>query len=81
MGELIPNIAIVGVFAERDVPCTADWVRHLFRTDRPEFVSEADVDVVEEPGTVRAVMLIGVERLHDILIGSVPVFGDRRQES
>ncbi len=52
-----------------------------FEMDRPEFVSEAQVDVVEEPGAVRAEVLVRIERLHDVLLASLPVLGGRGQES
>jgi hypothetical protein len=49
--------------------------------DRSELVSEAQVDVVEEPGAVRAKVLVRIERLHDILFASLPVLGGCWQKS
>jgi nucleoid DNA-binding protein len=46
---------------------------------RPEPVSEAQVDVVEEPGAVRSVVPVRIERLHDVLFASLPVLGGRGQ--
>lgn len=84
MAELVvhpPGIALLKVPAEGDVPCAADWVLHPFRADRREFVSEAEVDVVAEPGCVRTVVLARIERLHDVLFASLPVLGVRGQVS
>ena len=52
----LPGIVLIKVSAEGDVPRAADWVLHPFRADRPEFVSETKVNVVEEPGGVRTVV-------------------------
>jgi len=49
--------------------------------DGSELVREAQVDVVQESGLVRTVMLRRVECLDDILLASFPVLGRKRQIS
>jgi hypothetical protein len=46
---------------------------------RPKLISEAQVDVVEEAGAVRSVVLARIECLDDVLFASLPVLGDRGQ--
>ena len=82
MTELVahlPGIALINVSPEGNVPCAADRILHPFRTDRPELVCQTQIDVVEEPGAVRPVMLARVERLYDVLFASLPVLGGRGQ--
>ncbi|MGA8152714.1 MAG: hypothetical protein WB952_17315 [Terriglobales bacterium] len=82
MAELIADLMAIRFLemgGQGQVAGAADWVLHPFRTDRPEFVSEAKVDVVEEPGTARTIVLVGVKCLHDVLLASLTVLGDRGQ--
>ena len=84
MAELIPDLIAIRFLpmgGQGQVAGSAQRILHPFRVDRPEFVSEAQVDVVEEPGAVRPVVLVRIERLHDVLFASLPVLGDRGQVS
>jgi hypothetical protein len=45
----------------------------------PEFVPEAQIDVVQEPTQIRAIVLARVEGLHDVLLASFAVLGRGRQ--
>jgi hypothetical protein len=42
---------------------------------RPKLVRQSQVDVVEEPGAARSVVLVRIESLHDVLLASLPVLG------
>jgi len=44
-----------------------------------ELVREAQVDVVQESGLVRTVVLRRIECLNDILLADLPVLGPERQ--
>ncbi len=60
---------------QRQVPCAA---QRIFRADRlhcSELVREAQVDVVQEPTQVRAVVPGRIEGLHNVLFTSLPVLG------
>jgi hypothetical protein len=84
MAKFIPNLIAI-YFVEMDgqgqVAGATQWVLYPFQMDRSELVSEAQVDVVEEPGAVRAKVLVRIERLHDILFASLPVLGGCGQKS
>ena len=45
----------------------------------PKPVSQTQVDVVEESGAVRSVVLVGIESLHDIPLSGLPVLRNRRK--
>ncbi len=81
MAELVSDPIAIRFFPMRgqgQVAGAAQRVLHPLRADRPKFVSEAKVDVVEEPGGARPVMLVRVERLHDVLLARLAVLGNRR---
>ncbi|MFZ0359592.1 MAG: hypothetical protein WAL58_04090, partial [Terriglobales bacterium] len=82
MAELVTDLIAIRFLPMRgqgQVAGSTQRILHPFRVNRPKFVSEAQVDVVEEPGAVRAEMLVRIERLHDVLLASLPVLGGRGQ--
>jgi hypothetical protein len=84
MAELVADliaIRFVEMGAQGQVAGTTQGVFHPFRVDRPKFVSETKVDVVEEPGTIRSVVLVRIERLNDVLLASLTVLRRRGQET
>jgi hypothetical protein len=84
MAELVSDliaIRFLPMSAQGQVAGATQRVFQPFRVDRPKFVSEAQVDVVEEPSAVRSVVLVRIERLHDVLLASLTVLGRRGQET
>jgi nucleoid DNA-binding protein len=69
---LICSIPMVG---QGQVAGATQWILRPFQIDCSELVPEAQVDVVEEAGAVRAKVLVRIERLHDILLASLTVLG------
>jgi hypothetical protein len=84
MAELVPDliaIRFVEMGAQGQVAGTTQGIFHPFRIDRPKFVPEAEVNVVLKPGLVRPVVLVRIERLHDVFLASLTVLGRRGQEA
>jgi hypothetical protein len=84
MAELVSYliaISFIDVGGQGQVAGATQGIFHPFRVDRPKFVSEAQVDVVKEPSVVRSVVLVRIERLHDVLLASMTVLGRRGQET
>jgi hypothetical protein len=72
----IPCISFSG---QRQVTCVAHRILSAFGVDGSELVSEAQIDVVQESGLIRTVVLRRIECLNDILLASLPVLGRERQ--
>jgi len=78
MAELITDREGIATFpfgVERHVSVLRQRILHSLRAKSSESIREAQVDVVLKPGLVRAVVLARIERLHDVFLASVPVFG------
>ncbi len=66
---------------QRHVPSAAQRILRAGRLHGSEFVPKAQVDVVQEPMHVRAMVLSRVEGLHDVFLASFSVLGRGRQVS
>jgi hypothetical protein len=75
----LATIRCVHLRGQRHVTRMAHRVLSAFGMDGSELVREAQVDVVQESGLVRTVVLRRIECLNDILLSSLPVLGPKRQ--
>jgi hypothetical protein len=66
---------------ERYISWIGERIFHTLRVWAPEFIREAQVDVVQEPTQVRAIVLGRVEGLNDVLLASFSILGRGRQVS
>lgn len=64
---------------DRDISWIGERIFHPLRVSAPEFIREAQVDVVQEPTQVHAVVPGRIEGLHDIFLASFAVLGRGRQ--
>ena len=78
MAELVSDregIARFSLRVERHVSGLGQRILHSLRVESPEFVCEAEVDVILEPGLVGPIVLVRIKRLHDVLFASFAVLG------
>src|ERR1700691_756074 len=69
----------INVPGQRQITRAAQRIFHTGRIHSPEFIGEAEVDVVLEPSLTGPIMSCGVERLHDLFLASLPILGSEWQ--
>lgn len=69
----------VDLSGQRQVPSASQRVCYALRTHSPEFVREAQVDVVQEPTLARTIVPDGIKRLRDVFLATLPVLGRGRE--
>jgi hypothetical protein len=74
-------IRVLPSCGQGQVAVAAQRILQPSRAHGTELVSETKVNVVEEASGIRAVVLDGVERFHDVLLASLTVLRIRGQVS
>ncbi|MGB6738114.1 MAG: hypothetical protein WBE55_20450 [Candidatus Sulfotelmatobacter sp.] len=82
MAELVSYliaIRFIDVGAQGQVAGATQGIFDPLRVDRPELVDKAKIDVVLKSRLACTMVLVRIERLHDVLLASLTVLGRRGQ--
>ncbi len=82
MAEFVTNTPVlfsIGVSTQRDASRSADRLHHSRRVHGSELVCQAQIDVVPESSLIRSVVTLRIERLEEVSLAIVSVFGTGRE--